>query len=165
MSRNNIISILSASFFYFGALIIREVHTLIFSPFKKSILFFLMVIIASISIALPYRSFQSGTFNELNTWEYLDGSTWNPAIALPDTDDDVFIQSGHIVNISSLFGLTAQPTQSAYNATKFAVRGFTEALRQELDLQDCGVSATCVHPGGIRTNIANSARMSDSIRS
>lgn len=71
---------------------------------------------------------------------------------------------GHIVNISSLFGLTAQPTQSAYNASKFAVRGFTEALRQELDLQDCGVSATCVHPGGIRTNIANAARMSDSIK-
>ncbi|CAB1221641.1 SDR family NAD(P)-dependent oxidoreductase [Acinetobacter bouvetii] len=72
---------------------------------------------------------------------------------------------GHIINISSLFGLTAQPTQSAYNATKFAVRGFTEALRQELDLENVGVSATCVHPGGIRTNIANSARMSDSIRS
>ncbi|ENW96352.1 SDR family NAD(P)-dependent oxidoreductase [Acinetobacter sp. NIPH 298] len=71
---------------------------------------------------------------------------------------------GHIINISSLFGLTAQPTQSAYNATKFAVRGFTESLRQELDLQANGVSATCVHPGGIRTNIANSARMSDSIR-
>ncbi|WP_180093880.1 MULTISPECIES: SDR family oxidoreductase [unclassified Acinetobacter] len=71
---------------------------------------------------------------------------------------------GHIVNISSLFGLTAQPTQSAYNATKFAVRGFTESLRQELDLENVGVSATCVHPGGIRTNIANSARMSDSIR-
>ena len=71
---------------------------------------------------------------------------------------------GHIINISSLFGLTAQPTQSAYNASKFAVRGFTESLRQELDLQNCGVSATCVHPGGIRTNIANAARMSDSIK-
>ncbi len=71
---------------------------------------------------------------------------------------------GHVVNISSLFGLTAQPTQSAYNASKFAVRGFTEALRQELDLQNCGVSATCVHPGGIRTNIANAARMNDSIK-
>ena len=71
---------------------------------------------------------------------------------------------GHIINTSSLFGLTAQPTQSAYNATKFAVRGFTEALRQELDMEQCGVSATSVHPGGIRTNIANAARMSDSIR-
>ncbi|WP_374664220.1 SDR family NAD(P)-dependent oxidoreductase [Acinetobacter sp.] len=71
---------------------------------------------------------------------------------------------GHIINTSSLFGLTAQPTQSAYNATKFAVRGFTEALRQELDMEQSGVSATSVHPGGIRTNIANAARMSDSIR-
>ncbi|SPL68956.1 SDR family NAD(P)-dependent oxidoreductase [Acinetobacter stercoris] len=72
---------------------------------------------------------------------------------------------GHIINISSLFGLTAQPTQSAYNATKFAVRGFTESLRQELDLENSGVSALCVHPGGIRTNIANNARMNDSLRS
>lgn len=72
---------------------------------------------------------------------------------------------GHIINISSLFGLTAQPTQSAYNATKFAVRGFTESLRQELDMEKCGVSALCVHPGGIKTNIANSAKMSDSVRS
>ena len=71
---------------------------------------------------------------------------------------------GHIVNISSLFGLTAQPTQSAYNATKFAVRGFTESLRQELDMENCGVSALCVHHGGIRTNIANSAKMNDSLK-
>lgn len=71
---------------------------------------------------------------------------------------------GHVVNISSLFGLTAQPTQSGYNATKFAVRGFTEALRQELDIENCGVSALCVHPGGIRTNIANAAKMNDSIK-
>ena len=71
---------------------------------------------------------------------------------------------GHIINISSLFGLTAQPTQSAYNATKFAVRGFTESLRQELDIENCGVSALCVHPGGIRTNIANAAKMNDSLR-
>ena len=70
---------------------------------------------------------------------------------------------GHIINISSMFGLTAQPTQSAYNASKFAVRGFTESLRQELDMQNAGVSATCVHPGGIRTNIAKAAKMSDSL--
>ena len=65
---------------------------------------------------------------------------------------------GHIVNISSIFGLFAQPGMSAYNATKFAVRGFTEALRQELDMDACGVSASCVHPGGIKTNIAKTAR-------
>jgi NAD(P)-dependent dehydrogenase (short-subunit alcohol dehydrogenase family) len=70
---------------------------------------------------------------------------------------------GHIVNISSIFGLFAQPTQSAYNASKFAVRGFTESLRQELDLERCGVSATCVHPGGIKTNIAKAARVHGSV--
>lgn len=63
---------------------------------------------------------------------------------------------GHIVNISSIFGIIGVPTQSAYNASKFAVRGFTEALRQEL--AGTRVSATCVHPGGIKTNIARSAR-------
>ena len=71
---------------------------------------------------------------------------------------------GHIINISSLFGLTAQPTQSAYNASKFAVRGFTESLRQELDMENKGVSALCVHPGGIRTNIAKAAKMNDSLK-
>jgi len=74
-------------------------------------------------------------------------------------------QDGHIINISSLFGLTAQPTQSGYNATKFAVRGFTESLRQELDIEKCGVSSLCVHPGGIRTNIAKAAKMNDSLSS
>jgi NAD(P)-dependent dehydrogenase (short-subunit alcohol dehydrogenase family) len=73
--------------------------------------------------------------------------------------------SGHVINISSIFGLFAQPGMSAYNASKFAVRGFTESLRQELDLADCGVSASCVHPGGIKTNIANTARMNASLDS
>ncbi len=67
---------------------------------------------------------------------------------------------GHIVNTSSIFGIFAQPGMSAYNATKYAVRGFTESLRQELDMMQCGVSATCVHPGGIHTNIAQSSRIS-----
>ena len=68
---------------------------------------------------------------------------------------------GHIVNVSSVFGLIGIPTQSAYNAAKFAVRGFTESLRQELDMDDAAVSCTCVHPGGIKTNIARNARMRD----
>lgn len=66
---------------------------------------------------------------------------------------------GHIVNISSVFGLVGIPSQSAYNAAKFGVRGFTEALRVELDLEGGPVSCTCVHPGGIKTNIARNARM------
>jgi len=67
---------------------------------------------------------------------------------------------GHVVNISSVFGLLAAPGNGAYNATKFAVRGFTEALRQELEMTDDKVSATSVHPGGIKTNIARSSRVS-----
>lgn len=69
---------------------------------------------------------------------------------------------GHIVNISSVFGLVGIPSQSAYNAAKFAVRGFTEALRIELDAAKCGVSATVVHPGGIKTNIARNGRVYES---
>ena len=64
---------------------------------------------------------------------------------------------GVIVNTSSVFGLVGMPYQSAYCASKFAVRGFTDALRQEL--RGTGVSAVTVHPGGIRTNIARNARV------
>ncbi|PUA82404.1 SDR family NAD(P)-dependent oxidoreductase [Nocardioides currus] len=65
---------------------------------------------------------------------------------------------GAIVNISSLFGLVSMPGQSAYNATKYAVRGFTEALREEMLINGHRVSVTCVHPGGIRTGIARNGR-------
>ncbi len=66
---------------------------------------------------------------------------------------------GHVVNVSSAFGLIAVPSQSAYNAAKFAVRGFTESLREELEIAGSPVSATCVHPGGIRTSIVASSRL------
>lgn len=62
----------------------------------------------------------------------------------------------HIVNISSVFGLIAPAGQSAYAASKFAVRGFTQSLRQEL--KGTSINVTCVHPGGVRTSIANNAR-------
>jgi NADP-dependent 3-hydroxy acid dehydrogenase YdfG len=64
--------------------------------------------------------------------------------------------SGMIVNTSSVFGLLGMPYQSAYCASKFAIRGFTDALRQEL--RGTGVRAATVHPGGVKTNIARSAR-------
>jgi NAD(P)-dependent dehydrogenase (short-subunit alcohol dehydrogenase family) len=70
---------------------------------------------------------------------------------------------GHVVNISSIFGLMGIPMQSAYNSAKFAVRGFTEALRIELDIENCGVSATSIHQGGIKTNIARNARMGEGL--
>ncbi|MFI5935125.1 SDR family NAD(P)-dependent oxidoreductase [Actinoplanes sp. NPDC051494] len=64
----------------------------------------------------------------------------------------------HVVNMSSLFGLVAPPGQVAYATSKFAVRGFSEALRHELAGR--GVGVTVVHPGGVRTNIAVNARLS-----
>jgi len=70
-------------------------------------------------------------------------------------------QWGHIVNISSLFGIIGVPGQSAYNASKFAVRGMTEALRQELDETCPTVSCTSVHPGGVKTNIMLNSRNSE----
>ncbi len=70
---------------------------------------------------------------------------------------------GHVVNISSVFGLVSIPAQSAYNAAKFAVRGFTDALRMELEIEGAPVSATTIHPGGIKTNIARSARFDESM--
>ncbi len=69
---------------------------------------------------------------------------------------------GHIVNLSSVFGLVSVPSQSAYNAAKFGVRGFTDSLRIELEIERCGVSATTVHPGGIKTNIVRNGRYDES---
>lgn len=71
---------------------------------------------------------------------------------------------GHVVNISSVFGLVSIPGQSAYNAAKFAVRGFTDALRIELEIEGSNVSVTTIHPGGIKTNIVNSGRRDDTLR-
>ncbi|MFC9833053.1 SDR family NAD(P)-dependent oxidoreductase [Rhodococcus sp. NPDC127530] len=68
---------------------------------------------------------------------------------------------GHVVNISSVFGLIAVPGQSAYNAAKFAVRGFTEALRQEMLIAEHPVEVTCVHPGGIKTAVARNATVAE----
>ena len=67
------------------------------------------------------------------------------------------VDEAHIVNVSSLFGLVAMPIQSAYNASKFAVRGFTESLKMELAGSPIGVS--CVHPGGIKTGIGEHSRV------
>jgi NAD(P)-dependent dehydrogenase (short-subunit alcohol dehydrogenase family) len=67
------------------------------------------------------------------------------------------VDSGVIVNTSRVFGLAGMPNQSAYCASKFAVRGFTESLRHEL--RGTGVSAVTVHPGGVTTNIARNARI------
>ena len=88
----------------------------------------------------------------VNFW----GVVWGTQAFLPHLEAS---GDGHVVNTSSVFGLLAMPLNGAYNASKFAVRGYTEALRMELDLKGGGVSATCVHPGGVRTRIAVDARL------
>jgi len=70
---------------------------------------------------------------------------------------------GHVINISSVFGLFSVPGQAAYNSAKFAVRGFTEALRQEMILAKHPVGVTTVHPGGIRTAIARNATAAEGV--
>jgi NADP-dependent 3-hydroxy acid dehydrogenase YdfG len=66
---------------------------------------------------------------------------------------------GHLVNISSLFGLVSVPGQSSYNATKYAVRGLSEAVREEMLVAGHPVGVSVVHPGGIKTAIARNARV------
>ena len=73
------------------------------------------------------------------------------------------VGEGHVINMSSVFGLISVPGQAAYNAAKFGVRGFTDALRMELEMSPCGVSCTTVHPGGVKTNIARNARVDPSM--
>ena len=66
------------------------------------------------------------------------------------------VDDAHIINTSSIFGIIGVPSQAAYNASKFAVRGFTSALQQEL--MDTHIKVTCVHPGGVKTNIIRESR-------
>jgi short-subunit dehydrogenase len=70
----------------------------------------------------------------------------------------------HIVNLSSIFGIIAPPGQTAYAASKFAVRGFSEALRHELVTRSSTVRLSVVHPGGVKTDIARRARIGAHVR-
>ncbi len=88
----------------------------------------------------------------INLWGVVHGTK----AFLPHLLDN---RDGWVVNVSSVFGIIAVPGQSAYNLTKFAVRGYTESLRQELD--GTGVTAICVHPGGVKTNIVRASRHHD----
>jgi len=105
-----------------------------------------------------------GTFEELSeeNFEWLVGiNFWGP-IRMTRAFLPLMRESGggHITNISSIFGVIAPAGQTAYSASKFGVRGFSDALRHELAGSE--VSVTTVHPGGVNTNIAKSARMSES---
>jgi short-subunit dehydrogenase len=67
-------------------------------------------------------------------------------------------REAHIVNLSSIFGIIAPPGQTAYCAAKFAVRGFSESLRHELQMANSPVKLSVVHPGGVSTNIVRNSR-------
>ncbi len=99
-------------------------------------------------LAMPHELFQRVV--DVDFWGVVHGTT----TFLPHL---LASGGGAVVNVSSLFGLMAVPGQSAYNAAKFAVRGFTEALRQEMLLDGRPVTVTCVHPGGVRTSIVRNA--------
>jgi len=92
----------------------------------------------------------------INFWGVVHGTKF----FLPALIESGAGSGAHIVNISSLFGLVSMPGQSMYNAAKYAVRGMTEALREEMLIGKTGVGVTAVHPGGIKTAIARSARTS-----
>lgn len=113
---------------------------------------------AGVGLAAPLESVSVADFEWLmgiNFW----GVVWGTQAFLPHLRAS---GEGHVVNLSSLFGLMAMPLNGTYNAAKFAVRGYTEALRIELELGNAPVSATCVHPGGVSTSIAHHARVDPS---
>lgn len=91
---------------------------------------------------------------DINFW----GVVYGTKLFLPVLEKQ---KSAHIVNLSSTYGFIAPPNQAAYAASKFAVRGFTEALRHELE--DTHIAVTVVHPGGIKTNVANNSRMGEGV--
>lgn len=109
---------------------------------------------AGVALSVSAESMQYDDFEwlmKINFWGVVYGSK----AFLPHLKSASW---GHIVNISSLFGLISTPNNSAYNAAKFAVRGFSESLRIELMMSSKRVGVSCVHPGGIKTNIANFSR-------
>lgn len=87
---------------------------------------------------------------DINFW----GVVYGTKIFLPYLERE---KSAHIVNFSSIFGIIAPPGQAAYCASKFAVRGFTESLRHELE--GTNITVSVVHPGGVKTNISNNAKI------
>ncbi|HEY0429960.1 MAG TPA: SDR family NAD(P)-dependent oxidoreductase [Pyrinomonadaceae bacterium] len=88
----------------------------------------------------------------INFW----GTIYGVKIFLPILREQ---KEAHIVNVSSVFGFVAPPGQAAYCASKFAVRGFTESLRHELE--NSNVLVSCVHPGGVKTNICSDSRVGE----
>ena len=113
---------------------------------------------AGVALAGPFEEIEYDDFDWIvgvNFWGVVQGTKEFLPHLIASGD-------GHVVNLSSLFGLISIPGQSAYNATKYAVRGFSEALRQEMLMAGHPVGVTVVHPGGIKTAIARNCRVTAS---
>lgn len=110
---------------------------------------------AGLSVVAPFADCPRDDFDRVMAVNF-DAVVEGTRLALPHVRNRPV---GWIVNISSVFGMMGYPTQSAYNASKFAVRGFTEALHIELQVTDPHVHVMRVHPGGIRTNVARNAKV------
>lgn len=115
------------------------------------------IVINNAGVALGRISVLKATYDELewiiniNLWGVIHGTK----AFLPHL---LKRPESALINISSVFGITGIPLQAPYCTTKFAVRGFTESLRMELMRPYPNISVTCVHPGGIKTNIVRNAR-------
>jgi NAD(P)-dependent dehydrogenase (short-subunit alcohol dehydrogenase family) len=110
---------------------------------------------AGLSVVAPFADCPRSDFDRVMAVNF-DAVVEGTRLALPHVRKRPV---GWIVNISSVFGMMGYPTQSAYNASKFAVRGFTEALHIELQVTDPHIHVIRVHPGGIRTNVARNAKV------
>jgi NAD(P)-dependent dehydrogenase (short-subunit alcohol dehydrogenase family) len=109
---------------------------------------------AGLSVVAPFADMSEDDFNlvmDVNFYGVVRGTrTFLPLVKTRP--------KSWIVNISSVFGLMAYPTQSSYCASKFAVKGLTETLRLELSQTDPSVQVICVHPGGVKTDVARNAK-------
>ena len=109
---------------------------------------------AGLSVVAPFADCPKADFDRVMAVNF-DAVVEGCRAALPHVCKS---DHGWIVNISSVFGMMGYPTQSAYNASKYAVRGLTEALHLELGVTDPHVTVVRVHPGGIKTNVAKNAK-------
>ena len=110
---------------------------------------------AGVALINPVETLQSADAHwlmNINFWGVVNGCR----LFLPQLRQQ---PEAVIVNISSIFAMVSMPTQSMYNAAKAAVRGFSDSLREEL--RESRVQVLCVHPGGIKTNIARASRKID----
>ncbi len=109
---------------------------------------------AGLSVVAPFADCPEADFDRVMAVNF-GGVVAGCRAALPHLRRS---DAGWIVNISSVFGMMGYPTQSAYNASKYAVRGLTEALHLELAQTDPHIRVIRVHPGGIKTNVARNAK-------